>query len=97
LSPNSVTIVSMSANVFLKMKSRVISRYLGSQSCWNSETPAAIGKIPKFMLPMFNEHSSGSKRRAAARRSSSDMPWPPPVVMLMTASVLRKISGRNRP
>ena len=59
--------------------------------------PAAIGKIPKFMLPMFSEHSSGSKRRAAARRSSSDMPWPPPVVMLMTASVLRKISGRNCP
>ena len=44
------------------------------------------GRSPKFMLPMFSEHSSGLKARAAAVRSSSDMPCPPPVVMLMIAS-----------
>src|SRR3954447_14744585 len=86
----------MSRNVFLKMKSRVISRYECSHSYLNSEMPAAIGKIPKLKLPMFSEHSSGLNRRTAASRSSSDMPSPPPVVMLMTASVPSSILGTKR-
>src|SRR3954451_10829429 len=85
----------MSANVFLKMKSVVFSRYGFSQSCLNSAIPAAIGKIPKLKLPMFSEQSSGSKRRTAARRSSSAMPRPPPVVMFTTASVRSWIRPRN--
>src|SRR4051812_34220253 len=87
----------MSRNVFLKMKSRVISRYGCSHSYLNSEMPAAIGKIPKLKLPMLSEHSSGLNRRTAASRSSSDIPRPPPVVMLITASVPSWIVGRKRP
>src|SRR6185295_7828911 len=44
---------------------------------------------------MLNEHISGWHASGAARRSFTVMLWPPPVVMLMTASQLSLIAGRN--
>jgi hypothetical protein len=52
-------------------------------------------EILKFMLPMFRLHISGFATSGAARRSSRVMVRPPPVVMLITASVLCLITGRN--
>ena len=70
------TIVSMSLYVFRKMKSRVISRYSGSQSCWNVLTRSSTGNNPKFMLPMFSEQSSGSNlsRRPCALLDRHSVP-----------------------
>ena len=78
---------SMSLYVLRKMKSRLARGSSRSQSCLKSLMRSSIGKSPKFMLPMFSEHSSGLNVRAASVRSSTVMPWPPPVVMLITASV----------
>src|SRR3970040_1504075 len=44
---------------------------------------------------MLNEHISGLHSSGAARRSCTVMLWPPPVVMLITASVLSLMTGRN--
>src|SRR5580698_2364482 len=49
----------------------------------------------KFMLPMLRLHISGLATSGAARRSSRVMVRPPPVVMLITASVLCLMVGRN--
>jgi len=86
---------SMSLKVLRKTKSRVFSRYSRSQACWNSATPAIIGNVPKFMLPMLSEQISGENVRAAAVRSSSVMPRPAPVVRLITTSLPSWIAGRN--
>src|SRR5438105_10937734 len=54
-----------------------------------------MGKRPKFIDPMLNDAISGLARNGAASRSCTVMLWPPPVVMLMTASQLCLMAGRN--
>ncbi len=77
------------------MKSLVISRNSGSQSCFHSEYFSNNGKMPKFIEPIFSEAISGLAVVAAARRSSMVMPNPPPVEMFTTALVDCLMTGRN--
>jgi hypothetical protein len=93
--PSSFTMNSMSAKVFLKIKSLVISKNSGSQACFQSLYFAAIGKMPKFMEPTLREAISGLARTAARSLSSRVMPSPPPVDTFTTASVDCLMIGRN--
>ena len=77
------------------MKSFVISRKAGSQSCFQSECFSSRGKMPKFMEPMLRDAISGLARMAAARRSSMVMPSPPPVDTFTTAPLDCLMIGRN--
>ena len=85
----------MLLKVFGKMKSRVISKKAGSQSCFQVSYFSSRGKMAKFMEPMLSDAISGLARLAAARRSSRLMPSPPPVEMFTTASQLCLMVGRN--
>ena len=93
--PRGLRTYSILLKVLGKMKSFVISRKAGSQSCCQSENLSSRGKIPKFMEPMLSEAISGLARIAAARRSSMVMPRPPPVDTLITASLDCLMIGRN--
>ena len=86
---------SRSANVFRKMKSRVMSRNSGSHSCCQSLYFCSIGNRPKFSEPTFSDAISGDVEVAARSRSSRVMPRPPPVDTLITASQAPLILGRN--
>ncbi len=77
------------------MKSRVISRNAGSQSCFHSEYFSSIGKMPKLRDPTLSEAISGEVATAACSRSSRVMPRPPPVDTFSTASQPAAMAGMN--